>query len=60
MNINKTHNIFLTLPLKMTSEMVESTWANIEYSLLHLDPDIRITRRLKHLYVKYSTKHVFF
>ena len=44
---------YLTLPPKMTSEMVESAWANIGFFFHHLDPEIpRIVRRLEHLHVK--------
>ena len=41
----------LTQPLKMTSEMVETSWARIQYFLHHLDPDVRkITRKLERLH----------
>ena len=46
-----------TQPPKMTSKMVESTWASIGYFLFQLDPDIRkLIRRLKHLHFKILKK----
>ena len=45
------------LPRKMTSEMVESAWANKGFFLHHLGPEIRrIVRRLEHLHLKIIKK----
>ena len=52
MNINKTHSNNLTQPLRMTSKMVENTWATIGYFLHHLDLDIRKKTRLECLHLE--------
>ena len=46
----------LTLPLKMTSEMVESAWANIGFFLHHFDLEIRIIVRFVRLHLKIIKK----
>ena len=54
----------LTRPLKMTSEMVESAWANIESFLNQLKPEVRRLVRRREDFKKetnpqYSTKPVY-
>ena len=53
-NTNKTQSCKnLTNPPKMTTEMVESVWANMGYFLHHLDPNIReIRKKQKRLHLK--------
>ena len=51
---------YLTQPLKVTNEMVESGWASMKHFLHHLDPDVRkITRRLELLHLERKRPAVF-
>ena len=56
-NIKLTPTNDLTQPLKMTSKMVESAWANIGFFLYQLDPKVkRLVRRLEYLPFKIFKK----
>ena len=53
--LNSTND--LTRPPKMTSKIIESSWANLGLFLYHLDPDIRrLVRRIGRLHLKILEK----